>query len=310
MTLKKSDVQSFAKAELRSYDLSELSLCEEEALREIEKDIQSEWDELNDPSVMKARFEHFKIEGATPESYRESFKEIDEKRLMLYGIRHFGGDKNLPFVQMRLNFQPKDKSEVKRLYDSIKLELEVFKPQKISLYSSVESDCDLFGSTFLVAKSIDCLNLRPWSSEDEIQFKKIEDDSYYEWFKQGYRSFHRLNPHLEKKVPLNSLETMSESKDEGLLYQAFYQGELMGLIAGLRSSFLGHDGMYFNEIFIDQKWKGKGLAKAIQRKFISITCKGHEYIWGTIDYSNHPSFKTALSNGRKPIRYECFYNLD
>ena len=88
------------------------------------------------------------------------------------------------------------------------------------------------------------------------------------------------------------------------------EGERVGLIAGERSPFLGHDGIYFHEIFVSQKWKGKGLAKIIQRKYVDQFTEGHEFVWGTIDHFNLPSFKTAEGNGRKAVRFENFVEID
>ena len=61
---------------------------------------------------------------------------------------------------------------------------------------------------------------------------------------------------------------------------------------------------------MDKKWKGKRLAKAIQRKFVAELAYENDYIWGTIDSANLPSYKTAFANGRKAIRVECFANLE
>ncbi len=102
---------------------------------------------------------------------------------------------------------------------------------------------------------------------------------------------------------------MSESLDQGLLFFAKINQEKVGLIAGIKSELLGHSGMYFNEIFISKEFRGKGLAKSIQRKFINDNAKPKDIIWGTIDYQNKCSYRTAASNERTPIRFECFLSL-
>ena len=115
---------------------------------------------------------------------------------------------------------------------------------------------------------------------------------------------------LKDKVTINSKKVMQDSIEDGLLKSVLLNGKRIGLIAAKISKFLGYNGMYFNEIFIDKNFKGKGLAKAIQRKFIQEFSRSNEFIWGTIDSQNLPSFKTALANGRKPIRFECFVPID
>lgn len=128
----------------------------------------------------------------------------------------------------------------------------------------------------------------------------------YERIRSEFESF---KPRLKKRVTVNSIESMRESIDQGLLYEAHLDGQRVGLIAGERSSFLGHPGIYFQEIFISKDFKGIGLAKALQRKFVRESSNDGEYIWGTIDSLNLPSYRTAIGNGRIPIRYECFLKI-
>ena len=101
---------------------------------------------------------------------------------------------------------------------------------------------------------------------------------------------------------------MEDCREQGLLQLAFYNEKPLGLIAAERSDFLGTQAIYFNEILIYPEFKGRGLAKAMQRKFISELPDDFKLVWGTIDAQNFPSLKTAMSNGRKVIRYECFLN--
>jgi L-amino acid N-acyltransferase YncA len=102
---------------------------------------------------------------------------------------------------------------------------------------------------------------------------------------------------------------MSDSLEQGLLKTVELNGKRIGLIVGEKSDFLGRTGIYFHEIYISSDWKGMGLAKAIQRKYISLFANELELIWGTIDSANLPSYKTAYSNGRRAVRYECFVKL-
>jgi hypothetical protein len=161
----------------------------------------------------------------------------------------------------------------------------------------------------MVSTSEQIKNIKNWHFENEICFLKIKDDSYYDWYKKGYNEFHYSNPLLKTKVTVNSIDSMRDVLNQGLLFYIELSGERIGLIAAERSKFLGRDGLYFHEIFLSKEYKGKGLAKAVQRKFISNFAVGNEFIWGTIDSSNLPSYKTANSNGRIAVRFECFIDL-
>jgi hypothetical protein len=113
--------------------------------------------------------------------------------------------------------------------------------------------------------------VKPWDEERELEFEEVLDDSYYDWYKRGYSEFHVDFPELEKKVTVNSSDSMSDSFEQGLLKFAIINGEKVALIAAGKSDLLGHEAIYFREIYIERKWKGRGLAKAIQRKFVEVT---------------------------------------
>ncbi|WP_412469988.1 MULTISPECIES: hypothetical protein [unclassified Halobacteriovorax] len=309
MNLNKNDVHSFAQAQLDTFNLSEFKIDIGLALGNISAEIKEEFEELNSYEVMQERHSYFSIDGVFAEEYRERVIQFDDDRKLIYGIRHMGGNVDIPFIQFLANFNLTT-NEALSLYENVKHEFIKFKPLYICFHSSGElKDVDMISATHLVTTTSGMKSLKPWPLEQDLSFKVIKDDSYYEWYKSGYEEFNREVPELSKKVCVNTHESMEESMKQGLLQLVFLGDEQIGLISAERSAFLGHDGIYFHEIFIDKKWKGKGLAKAIQRKFVVENTNDADYVWGTIDYSNLSSFKTALSNGRKPVRYENFVSI-
>ncbi len=299
--------QDFAKSCLQSYELANLKVDNEVAIKELAAELADEYKELNSIEVMRARLNHFQITGAVEDDYRERLKTIDDGRI-IYGIRHMGGDRNRPFINLTADFGIASSEHAHSIYQLIKEEFEVFSPMYISFHHASEMDVDMIGSVHLVQRVEQILSVKPWPFEDKLKFRRVTDDSYYEWYRQGYEDFHLEQPQLAAKVTVNSHESMSDSLEQGLLQEVDLNGERIGLIVAEDSSFLGHSGLYFHEIFIDKKWKGRGLAKAMQRKFVTDNAGDREFIWGTIDQSNLSSLKTALSNKRLPIRYECFVN--
>lgn len=309
MTLSNEDVQAFASAELCTFNLSGLSIDKGLALEDLATEILSEWHDLNSPEVMNSRAEYFKIPKTSPKDYREKLLELADGRKLIHGIRHFGGDRNLPFIQLRPNFNLRSRSEALALYELLRSEYEAFKPLSLCFWSPERVDADVLASTYLVTQASEILKLPDWKEESTFSLNLIGDDSYYEWYQAGYLDFHLENPDLKSKVTVNSLESMQVPREQGLLFEVLIDSERVGLIAGERSSLLGHAGIYFHEIFISKKWKGRGLAKAIQRSFVRRVASEDELIWGTIDHSNKPSYQTARSNGRNPIRFECFVKI-
>lgn len=309
MKLTKNDSKPFVLAELNSYDLNGLSIKTDKALKEIEDELIDALEGLNSKETKVARLDYFKVKGAKADDYSERVLDLGAGKKVIYGIRNKGGNPEIPFIQLRPNFQINSKEEYLDVYNLVKNEFSIFKPLYISFHAKEKIDADFFGSIYMVAKVIDLCTKENWTEEGSISFESITDNSYYNWYKTGYDEFHNDVPELKTKVTLNSLDSMEDSLKQGLLKFVNLDGERIGLIAGERSELLGHSGIYFHEIFISKDWKGKGLAKAIQRKFVQDFCSDLEFVWGTIDSNNLPSYKTAYSNGRRPIRYECFINL-
>ncbi|MGI4992080.1 hypothetical protein ACRXCV_05595 [Halobacteriovorax sp. GFR7] len=310
MTFKQCEMRPFALAELDTYNLEGFRIGKDIALSSIEEDLLDDLNDLNSMETKLARHKLFKVDNATVDDYEESLIDLGDGRKVICGIRHYGRDPNLPFINLIPNFCLSSKSEALGVYKLIKDRFEIFSPKFLSFHSSMRMDVDSIGVIYMAILAERIRKLRPWSEEEGLELINISDDSYYDWYVEGYQQFNREYPEMAKDVKANSKELMNESIEQNLLKYAYYKGERIGLIAAVKNKTLGHDDFYFNEILILKKFKGLGLAKAIQRKFIHENTMGHELVWGTIFDKNKASLKTAMSNNRKPIRYECFINLD
>lgn len=291
------DFKEFALAVLKTYDLTGLKIDKEKALDSIKDQIEQEFKELNSNEVKKVRQQYFKI--GEPDDYGEFLLEIGNNKKVICGIRHFGRNPDYPFINCTPNFEITSKTEAKVVADQIKKRFEKFNPLWFNFWSAKEIEVDFIGSVYLVSQF-------DGAEKNEMTLELIKDESYYDWYESGYEEFHQERPELRAKVTLNDQEVMNESLEQGLLFYAKKGEQRIGLIAGVRSDFLGHPGLYFNEIFVAKEFRGKGLAKSIQSKFLNDNAAAGEIIWGTIDHHNKPSYQTAIANKRKPIRYECF----
>ena len=307
--LPSAEVKKFTSEVFRTFNLSHLNIDEGLAQKDIQEEITSQWSDLNSPDVMNSRWDYFKVPNTNPSDYQEHLVSLGAENKVLCGIRHMGGNREIPFIQLTPNFEIKDSKEALIIFNKIKNEMSVFNPLYVCFWSPVKIEVDFIAATYMVTQSKRIKDLHPWANESLVTLKLINDNSFYEWYVAGYKEFHDEKPELKEKVSVNSLEEMTDSLKQNLLFEVFYDNCRIGLIAGERSSFLGHAGIYFQEIFISKDWKGQGLAKAAQRKFIVENTLDDDFIWGTIDSSNVPSYKTALANGRRPIRYECFVKV-
>ena len=97
--------------------------------------------------------------------------------------------------------------------------------------------------------------------------------------------------------------------DAGLLWGIYDQKQLIGLIQGEHSQYLGQNCLYFSELFLVEEYQRKNIASRAQLLYIYALRQEKSLIWGTIESNNIPSMKTALKIGRQNIRTEFFYPL-
>lgn len=308
--MEKSKWNNFANAVLETYQIEDLNLNQERALKALASEIESEFIDLNKIETKTARFNFFNIPNTNPEDYAEYLVVIPEKGALICGIRHLCSQREEPFVHLLPAFKT-TKEELLDLYhhylsDSFK----VFKPKKLRFYTSNKIDADEFGMVHLVQKASVIKSNVQFELEKEIDLIAPQSANYYHWYAENYRFFHEANPEIALKVPVNDQELMEESRVAGLLREASYKGVIVGLIAALPTPFLGNEGVYFIDILLKEEWRGKGVAKAIQRKFIDIIVANDALVWGTIDVANKASFNTARANLRKKVRYENFIAID
>ena len=299
-------LDEFAKYELKTYSSHPDSSC---ALNFLKQEIIDEFYDLNSKDTKYVRRSYFNIEGIKDADFSERLIVLKSGKRVIAGIRHIGANIDLPFVNIKANFDIKTKDEAFDVYKEVFHFFEAFSPKYIRVYNAESIKADLIGSVYMLASYNEVSSVKAWDKEKDINFETITNDDYYQWYKKNYELFHEESPSLKSKVTVNSKEVMSNSKDEGLLKYIFYKGMKVGLISAEASSFLGAESIYFNEIFILSDYRKKGLAKAAQRKFIEDFANKDQLVWGTIDFNNTASFKTASANGRVAVRYENFFRL-
>lgn len=299
-------LKALADAKLDSYDFD---LKREVSLPFVTEELKSGFNDLNTDEVKKARHDFFQIPNSSEEDYTELIFKTGDGTYLMAGIRHFGGNKEFPFIHLVSSKKSPTLEDRKVWAKELKGYFEVFKPLHLSFGSPDKKNVDFIGSVTMATKAENYKKLPTWENENSLELKQESDMQIFDWYVEGYRNFHKHFPDLKVKVPVLEKEILEDSLREGLLYSAYKSGELVGLIAAQSGQFLGMDGLYFNEIFLLEKMKGQGLGKVLQKKLVLEVTKGHEIIWGTIDEFNIPSYKTAEANGRKPVHYECFLKL-
>ena len=298
------DFKDFASISLSTYNLDDLNIDDKKAIKALSSDIQKQVITFNKRAVKEIRCKKFKIKNTLPYHYSEKIFQLDKKKRLICGIRHLNLNPEEPFLQILTNFKTSKKELLKIYKNTLQKHFAVFNPKFIQIHHHRPIKENINASCFYVQHASVIQKLPNLSKSNKIELINPSNDDYYKWYVKGYKKFHKENPKLATKVPMNEKDLMESSRKEGLLKLARYNGQIIGLIAANRDSFLGMPGIYFLEIFIDEKFKGKGLGKSLQRTFIKDCCSKNEIVWGTIDFANKPSVKTALANKRKLIRAE------
>lgn len=82
-----------------------------------------------------------------------------------------------------------------------------------------------------------------------------------------------------------------------------------GLAAATISPLFGRRALCMLDVFLSERWRGKGLAPAVQSTFLAGQRSGADTVWGHIHARNIPSLRTAQKLGRRPVQQEYFVSL-
>jgi len=306
----------FAKATLSTYEQTFTSRFDPKvSLAFISSEIENERLSLNRQETLSRRLNHYRnfFPYASPADFQE--KQLVTSKKFLAGIRFIGGNAKEPFIDVLPSWKITTESEILEIIYLIKKEFRVFEPKYLQLW--VEPSFEKHPYTkisFQVARRVICgfigeLDVQAELSDLEIKLSTVDDDHYYNWYQSVYADFHEKNPNLVNWVPCNSKEEMDESKSQKLLFWIYVNGKKAGIIGGCKSTLLGVNALYMDEILLTDAFKGKGLAPQVQKIYLAAICDRFDLVWGTIDAKNIPSTRTALRVGRKIVRSEIFLPL-
>lgn len=307
--------QALSKSALASYDLTRLGISQPRALEAIASELAGRL-ALSEPARCEKRWRSLEIAGTQPADYAECVIEAGPLGTSLAGIRHANGNVERPFIDLWASVQPKSPDQLHEAIALLAERFRCFRPKHAALWLHPESalidDSTLAGGRGLnvVAGERDRLlhsqDMCGNSAGRAGLSLSPPEAGYYQWYQANHKAFHAAAPELVDWVPGNSEAQMEDCRRDGLLYEVHRGGEQIGLIAGVRSPFLGQPGIYMMEIILHAEQRGKGLAVPVQRAFIEQAAAPGEIIWGTIDNRNQASLRTALRVGRRIVRAELF----
>ena len=84
-------------------------------------------------------------------------------------------------------------------------------------------------------------------------------------------------------------------------------GLVLASVAVREEALCGMRALYIFEIFLAQRWHGKGAAKAMDTALVSKAADRYPLVWEHIHSENLPSLRVALAQGRLIIETEYFF---
>ncbi len=313
--MSKECIEEFAKSSVEClYDYDIIGISKKKAIESVVSEIDSLL-KLNDEKTLKRRHAHFKIPDIQINDYEENFYNLNNTQTVLAGIRHLNGSKDLPFVHLMLGFNPVS-ADIETLKEFASKQFYKFSPKFLTVWIKPSLDLDfskyqaIKSRLYMVGSTSNIRKMETPSNYGKVTLEKITTEFDFNWYSNAYEEFHRLNPELKNWVSITDREDINRCISDELIYRVLIDGVLAGIIGAQNDPLLGEPSVYMTELLLLSRYKGQGLAVALQRKFIDQLPKQYKYVWGTIDAKNLPSLKTSQRVGRLPIRSEYFINLD
>ena len=143
-----------------------------------------------------------------------------------------------------------------------------------------------------------------------MTFQLAKNLDWYVHYKHSFEAILESNSAFEEMTQMESEASFLEMMNTHLLYEAYLEGKLLGIICVVKDQEYLFNGYVIYEEFIFEPYRGKNYAAALQRHLIEqLPFENNEMIYGTIHYDNYPSKKTALRVGRKCTHQFVFANI-
>lgn len=154
---------------------------------------------------------------------------------------------------------------------------------------------------FLAASIVEILREAP-PQVDRVSVSTPTSLSFYPEYEAMYEAFWASSPELRDAIGIESHEDLESYLTCDGLRLVHVDGELAGLIAGIRHAEFGLRGWRLRERVMGERFRGGGFATAALWQHIrSLRHEPDDLVWGTILGQNHASMRSALRLGRVDI---------
>jgi hypothetical protein len=261
---------------------------------------------LAEPKVCAARKRGTNSELAEDE-FRERVLIEDGARMAIGGIRFKSDDLRFPFVAINASFDLFEPKLIGHVASLARREFSAFKPKGILVSGrpslALSRRFERWNHT-LYGPAIAPGNVR-LPMELTCSFpSKVE---FYDEYREAYAAWSASSPKLSGFVRAEAREDLEASALGGLLASVTDKAGWCGVVAAREEALYGKQALYIFEIFLVQRWRGRGAARAMDAALVSKAANRYSLVWEHINSENWPSLGVALAQRRSVIETEYFF---
>ncbi len=228
------------------------------------------------------------------------------------GIRYRNRDNSRPFVDVVATTAPPTLDALVSIAQVVLPEYETFHPlclrvtapEPDALVKHLRND-SRFGpgcavDTYVMAGLLTDLRSRPHPRHhDAVTLQPTDPAALTGRVEAIYAQLAEQNPETTLWATPLDAESLSDCAQEKLLFEVMHDGASAGVVAAIRDDAHGMRGFSMEELCLDTAHRGGGLATATLRHLLDqLPGQPGDVLWGSIDPSNLPSLRNAVSIGR------------
>ncbi|BCW66997.1 hypothetical protein NicSoilB4_17600 [Arthrobacter sp. NicSoilB4] len=266
---------------------------------------------LASPDVVAARIGRLEVNVSTWDM-TERLLEASDDSTIVSGLRYLNLDPAFPFVAVKTTARVNNvdavnalAAQVAQAYRSVGVRGFTFWEQSGLDLSSAESWATVMAGSLSAAAGAD---ERDVTAALTISWPEAAAEVFAD-YQREHRAWRSGAPELAPFVSESDQAGLQDAADHGLLMSLRDDHGFAGLAAATISPLFGRRAVCMLDVFLTERWRGKGLAPAIQSTFLAGQRSGADTVWGHIHAKNTPSLRTAQKMGRCPVQQEYFVSL-
>ncbi|MEE8468547.1 MAG: hypothetical protein V3T22_08835 [Planctomycetota bacterium] len=257
-------------------------------------------DHLESPEVIANYAAHCPCPGAEHADYMPRDVDLGDGLTVFAGI-HFGQSF---FVHVYAQTRPLLPSELSGAANTLLETFSVFEPTTVRWWEAAQTDSVFPGEREedlrLIVGHLPTILADGTPPDPRVRLVRSSSVPFYDEYTAMYERFLTDHPMMRPLLSVEEREDLQGCADVGALFRVLVEDEFAGVIAANPTTYRGVGAWSVREELLDTPYRGRGLAKLVQRSMLArLDQTVSPLVLGTIYTANQPSLRTALSVGRR-----------